>query len=471
MTSFNTGFQLGASMYNNAERNRLAAEELELAKARDARAAEEFGWRRDQQAREDAAFQNFNNMAGGIGADQQAQLQQTYGMNPAQIAKGLQNGGAAGLKQQLASYDAPDSYDLQSVPAAGVQPGRFTADQLQTKEPSRMDMERAMGQLALARRDVQGMRASQTAMVDLQKSDIASKVMNMKTEDLEKLAPDINQSGYPLLYTGKGKGGYTFIATEADGKTPIAGSQFKLNESQLRQMALAHELGSAGFGSEAMATLSAAHKDIGDHVKGWNEAMAKMATTNNAATHYQEQGEIGRAHNAVLKNHYNKPVYTQFENDKGEPVYLDLSKAPQGANGQLQLPTGIRPMKQAAQLSDLEKIGYTKALEQINMLPPNAPQSAIADVYRRNGLDPAKFGGGSGLPASWGPQAGATQAPGPGPAPGPVPQGGLSYNQRLQGAYDRWMQAKAPWYMPTPAANSAERAAEEEYTALLRAGR
>lgn len=344
MSSFNSGFNLGANMYNNAERNRLAAEELDLAKARDARAAEEFGWRRDQQLREDAAFNNFSNTAGGINQQGQQQLQQTYGMNPGQVARGLQNGGAAGLREQLAAYDAPDSYDLQGG-GAGVQP-RFTADQLQTKEPSRMDFERAMGGLALARRDVQGMRASQTAMADLQKSDIAAKVMAMKTEDLDRLAPDINQSGYPLLYTGKGKGGYTFMATEADGKTPIAGSQFKMNEAQLRQMALAHELGTAGFGTEAMATLAAAHKDIGDHVGKWNEAMAKLASTNNTATHFSNTDANDATRTKAIAARYNRPQagdLREFQNEKGESVLVDVTGLKANKDGTLPLPLGLKP--------------------------------------------------------------------------------------------------------------------------------
>lgn len=287
-SSFQTGMQMGLSAMQMANQNRIQQAELEMAQAREARAAEEFGWKRDQQNREDAAFTNFNNMTAGVDKDAQGKIQQTYGMSPSQVSQAIQNGGAAGLRSQLASYDAPDSYDLQNVPeapAGGVQPGRFTAAQLPTKEPSRMDMERAMMGLAISRRDMQGMRQSQANMAELQKSEIASKVMNMKTSDLEALAPDINMSGYPMLYTGKGKGGYTFLKTEADGKTPIPGSTFTLNESQLRQLAMSHELGSAGFGTEALATLTAAHKDIGEHVAKWNDVQVKAQQANTQSLH------------------------------------------------------------------------------------------------------------------------------------------------------------------------------------------
>lgn len=284
---FAQGFQMGSGIVNDAVRNAMEQERLDLAKASDARAAKEFDLRMADQARRDAAFDNYSNLAGGLDTSSQQQIKNTYGMNPSQIAAGLAGGGQAGLQAKLASYDTPDSYDLQQAPAAGLQ--RMSADQLKFAAPSRMDKERGMEQLAIAMRDPRAMRESQTAQLDIQKNDIASKVMNMSKADLEKMAPDINQSGYPLLYTGKSKNGYTFLKTEADGKTPIAGSQFTLNESQLRQMAMSHELGSAGFGTEALQTLAAAHKDIGDHVGKWNEAMGKMATTNNTATHFGNQ--------------------------------------------------------------------------------------------------------------------------------------------------------------------------------------
>lgn len=475
MSSFQTGMQMGLTAMNMANQQRLQQAELEMAQAREARAAEEFGWKRDTQAEQKAAREGYMRTTSGFNQDQAGGIQNTYGMNQAQINKELGTGGMGGLQAKLASYDVPDSADLQNVPpapAGGMQP-RFTADQLKAGPVNRADREQALARMALSGLDTTALRQSHVAQDELARSDIAARIMKMPKKDLESQAADLNLSGYPLLYTGSGKNGYTFLKTEADGKTPIAGSQFTLNESQLRQMALAHELGNAGFGNEAMATLAAAHKDIGDHMAKWNETMTKLATTNNTATHYGNQDANQAAHISVLRNHYNKPNYTQFEGTDGQPVYLDLSKVPQSSTGQLQLPQGVRPMRQAAQLNDMEKIAYGKAMDEIAMLPQNAAPNASAVILRKYGLDPSRFGGqgAGGLPSTWGPQGGAAPAAGPGPGPAPAPQGGLTYNQRLQGAYDRWMAAKAPWYLPTPTANSAERAAEEEYTALLRAGR
>lgn len=302
MGAFQSGFQMGGSLANQAIRNAMEERELAIREEAARRAKEEFAWRQAQQQRENDAFSNYTNLAGGISRDTQGQIGQTYGMNPQQIANAMQSGGVDGLRARMAGYDRPDSFDLQNAPAAGVRP-RFTPDQLQVVQPSRMDRERGLEQLAIARRDVQGIRASQDAQRLIQKDDIASGVMKMPLADLEKNAPDITTSGYPLLYTGKDKNGYTFLKTEADGKTPIPGSTIKLNESQLRQMALAHELGKAGFGTEALATLTAANKDLGEHVSKWNDTISKAATASNTALHYGNQDQTARiTANAAAQN-------------------------------------------------------------------------------------------------------------------------------------------------------------------------
>lgn len=313
MGAFQSGFQMGGELANQAVRNEIAQRELAIKEAAEGRAAEEFKNRQADRTREDNAFTNYSNLAGGINQDTQAQVGRTYGMNPAQIAAAVQNGGAEGLRAKLAGYDQPDSYDLQNVPnapAGGLQP-RFDASQLKATEPSRLDRERALEQISVARRDTQGIRQSQQAQRTIQIDDITAGVMKRDIADIEKLAPDINMSGYPLLYTGKTKNGYTFLKTQADGKTPIPGSEFKLNESQLRQLALSHELGAAGFGTEALNSLSAAHKDIGDHVAKWNSAQTQSATTSNQAAIGDETSRHNKAteaatteHNANLRDYY-----------------------------------------------------------------------------------------------------------------------------------------------------------------------
>lgn len=331
MGAFQSGFQQGGELANQAIRNAMYQRELALKEAADKRAAEEFGWRRDAQRREDEGFTNYTNLAGGVNTGNQAQIRDTYGMTPQQIASGLQNGGATGLQAKLASYDTPDSFDLQSVPAAGVQPGRFDASQLKAVEPSRLDRERGLEQLAVARRDIKGIRESQTAQRGIQIDDITANVMKKPIKDIESMAGDLNMSGYPLLYTGKTKDGYTFLKTENDGKTPIAGSSFKLNEAQFRQLALAHELGAAGFGTEAMTSLTNAHKDIGDHVSKWNTAMSHVATSGNQAATGQETARHNREDERLKGVHYG--IMGDYYKSRGAMDRMGAAQYFQGQDG------------------------------------------------------------------------------------------------------------------------------------------
>jgi hypothetical protein len=439
MGSFQSGFQMGGDIANQAIRNAMAERELAMKEAAEGRAATEFQNRQADRAREDEAFSNYSNLSGGINRGTQDQLRQTYGMNPQQIAAGLQGGGAAGLQAKLASYDAPDSYDLQSVPAAGVQP-RFDASQLKAVDPSRLDRERGLEQLSVARRDIAGIRESQKAQRGIQIDDITAGVMKRPISEIEKLAPDINMSGYPLLYTGKTKNGYSFLKTEADGKTPIPGTQFNLNESQLRQMALAHELGAGGFGTEAMTALQGAHKDIGEHVGRWNDAQAKIATSNTQAATGEETARHNRAteanqadHNALLRDHYGamKKIYDrpqpgnirEFTNDKNEPVMVDLGGLPRNSDGTISMPTGLKPKNSKM----VDPTAYWGAMEKaMNVYGDSAKARMAVDSYfgltaptndvaaQLKALNEAKSGKGGGLNV---PGAPAPAAPAAQPAP------------------------------------------------------
>lgn len=112
---------------------------------------------------------------------------------------------------------------------------------------------------------------------------IGDTTAQMPLAELETQAKQLNNnnSNYPFLYLRQGKGGYTFMSKDPDG-TP--GKEFTLNEAQVRQLAHAHALGSAGYGVESMTALSAVHKDIADVMKNWNATTAAVATNNNTAT-------------------------------------------------------------------------------------------------------------------------------------------------------------------------------------------
>lgn len=290
---------MGGDMYDSTERNRLMRERLDMERAAEGRAAEEFAWRRAQQQRENEAFDSFNNTAAGLNTQTQGDIQRTYGLTPGQTAGLIQQGGAAGLKSKLAGFDQPDSYDLQNVPAAGMQP-RFTADQVQTKDPSRMDLEKAMGNLALARRDVKGLRESQVAQRGIQMEDIVSRAAKMSDAEISDMFPHLNSralSGLPIYDAGDALGadgkpnGYrTLRVVGKDGKS----NMIDLNPSQQREMAAAYLLMNEGFGQEGMTRLAAVSKDMADTVSKYNTAISGATTSNNTATHYAAVDANGR---------------------------------------------------------------------------------------------------------------------------------------------------------------------------------
>lgn len=165
MSAFANGFRLGLGSYQQALDNQ--AREVERQ-----RAEEVHNWRRDERKRieqdrerEDAAVANFDNVQRGVSADTQGQIKDTYGMTPQQISQA-----GDGLKEKLASYDVPDSYDLQTAPPEGAKP-KFTADQVKTAAPSQLDLERAMQGVALAKRDYTGVRQSLDKQRQIQAAD------------------------------------------------------------------------------------------------------------------------------------------------------------------------------------------------------------------------------------------------------------------------------------------------------------
>lgn len=151
--AFQSGFNMGQNAWNTMQKNALAEQEMQLRKEAAARDAEQFGWRRDSINRENAAAAQYAIDSTGVAPSQLSQIKSTYGMNDQQLGA-ASAGGTAGLKAKLASYDAPDSYDLQSVPpAASGLPKRFTSDQVSGRELSDLERLQARRALAIGTRD------------------------------------------------------------------------------------------------------------------------------------------------------------------------------------------------------------------------------------------------------------------------------------------------------------------------------
>lgn len=151
MGAFQSGFQMGGNMAQQAIENAAREREFELRKAAADREAKRFDLEMADRAATDSALSSFNNLVGGIDKPTQTQLQGTYGMNPTQVTAALRDGGVQGLQAKLASYDVLDSSDLQSVPAVGVQ--RFDSTQIKPYQASPMDLQNAQLGLAIASRN------------------------------------------------------------------------------------------------------------------------------------------------------------------------------------------------------------------------------------------------------------------------------------------------------------------------------
>lgn len=299
----------------------------------DAQQAQEFAqkqqnWNREntQHADEDAAYANVQNLRTGISQEQQGQIQQTYGMTPQQTARV-----GTALPAKLASYDTPDGYDLQNAPDEGTAP-EFNASGLKLKKASDAEMERAAEGMYMAKRDMAGVTQSKERQRAYSIREITDTAAKMPLADLEKQLPQLNtnNSQYPVLYTGKGKGGYSFLTTEPDG-TP--GNAFTMNEAQVRQLASAHALGDAGFGTESLTALASAHKDISDHITKRNDVTAKTVAANNTAVHYggadeRDASRVGIAQGGLAlqarsANRQENPLSTKikdFETAMGRPL-------------------------------------------------------------------------------------------------------------------------------------------------------
>lgn len=443
--NFLSGFQTGQQFFN--DRNKLALQQAaeERAQAEEGRRAQEFGLRMADREREDAAYRAYNGLSNGVVTDNQtgisdaglAALNRSGGQDAVSYAMRVANeeNAGMGLPPQYKVPGAPQ-YDANGavIEGAGLQgPG------YKTREATAREELNARRALALARRagtDELGKLAEEGRKLDM--SDISARVMKMSREELEKRAPSITQSGYPLLYTGKTKDGYTFLKTEPDGVTPIPGSGFSMNESQLRQLALAHEYGAAGFGTEALATLTAAHKDVGEHIARWNAAQQAVVTTGNDAsgkqfdqTHktntlaetvrHNKAGEANdAARTAATRAYYgahtpkdvppelvaeNNRLYEALQNEK-DPVKIRELERLYNAN-QTRISTALnKPMQYRAGKPDIDEKVVADYMGQLTgeeaKLP--LPQKRALVIGMLTG------GSGGGMP-NWGDQGGSQVKP------------------------------------------------------------
>lgn len=264
--SFDSGFQMGTRMADNAM--------SQLARLREER-------RRDEAH---ATAQERDKL---VNAGLRRVDDATNALSLAANA-GVRN--ATGIKANDDEFEFANALAAQGIDVPKYDPAQASQE---WRPASEREMTRLALGLAAARGDAAGVSGAQDRMRKFDIEDVDAKVAKAPMAELEKLLPQLNtnQSQYPMLYTGKGKNGYSFLTTDPDG-TP--GKALTMTEAQVRQLARSHFLAQAGFGTESLASLSAANKEIGEHVARWNDVTAKANTVNNTAAYYSNTDDYRR---------------------------------------------------------------------------------------------------------------------------------------------------------------------------------
>lgn len=184
-------------------------------------------------------------------------------------------------------------------------------------------------------------------------------VSKMSDEQIEEMAYKLNTngSGFPMLFQGKGKGGYSFL--EVDLNTGKTGREHKLNSGQLRALATAYQLGQRGFGAESMAVLQSANKDIGEYLSRWNQALSAATTSQNDAQYKGDRVGLERdrldldtrraqaaasndaARTRAAVGQASRPNWERVIDAQGNAVLVDSNRLPT-EGGIARLPEGLR---------------------------------------------------------------------------------------------------------------------------------
>lgn len=228
-TSFNTGFRLGSDMFTQAQRNTLAREELALAKERDARAAEEFGWRRDAEARQRTKDAEVDSLT--------QQLTRPNAGNYALAPSGTGTGGM-GLRGTMPA-DAADTASVPPIgglrmpaqgdaaPATGLRaPAMPDRPMTFNQAPTGAAAEELLGRIALTKGDTTGFRASQAAARGFREDDLFRdrlKEFKGTPEQIGATVAYLNQNSRSVTMGNPDKDGFVQLSVvKPDGDAAFA---------------------------------------------------------------------------------------------------------------------------------------------------------------------------------------------------------------------------------------------------------
>lgn len=256
-SAFASGFRMGGDMYDQAERNRLAKEELGLAKERDARAAEvhrqaveEFGWRRDANARlrtqdeqvdaltkqlTDPNAGNFALAPRGTGmglrmGNQPAAESPAEGLSVPQL---VPDAAAPGLRMRAPPVAQVPAEGLSApqlvsdAPATGLRAPAMPERQMTFNQaPTGAAAEDLLGRIALIRGDTAGFRGSQAAARTFREDDLfKERVKGYKgtPEQIDETMVYVNQMSKSITMGEPDKDGFAQLSVvKPDGKAVFA---------------------------------------------------------------------------------------------------------------------------------------------------------------------------------------------------------------------------------------------------------
>lgn len=391
MGAFQAGFKMGSDIYADVEREKLAKEELAMRKAAEARAQQEFDARMQDRQRESAAF---------------ADLESVQRL-------GLPAVGADGVPTLLRD------------PTQGAQ---------EFRPGTPLEVNQALQRVAIARKDTRGFQEAAAAGRTMEEDRLLAEAFQAKDDPEEIKWVNLNHKQISIAKPDKhGIARYSTVTPDGDAvfgkltakdRGKIRGALRIMQTNPTRALAMLEEVD-----KNVAAVIAADNKLTLDTGKVNNDAAFHSGSLDNdarraraseisaqaSATSAGAQAALARTHGQLYQEQINdiqqnrahnteaRQLAAQFDalspQDQAGPVGQALQRRFNMLNAKPGTTLGLgsgAASKPPLVLDDREKIAYQKALDEIAMLRPDengqVPANATAMVYRKYGLDPAKFG-------------------------------------------------------------------------------
>lgn len=344
MSAFARGFGIGADAYDMSERNKLLKQREEREARESAMRMERYGLETDNlrraQQREADAY--------GIRREMN---DFTQGIDRAATNKAVDDDFEAANQAALQGLALPAVRGGSNMANAEALTVRGAVDP--TSRQYQAQLAGLRGRLALATgndrefADIQN--AERLRLQGIEDADYAKAVISDPFGDQAKSARAfINDKSRKLTTKVDDKTGITTFAI-AKGDTY---DEVKINPADLGKIAVGYRRLERGDVS-GLELISGVNKELANAVKEEmnlqlnvggknNEAIQRVAQMNNDTT--RTQNDTARV--GLQRDQLNRPQAAnlrEFQNAKGEPVLVDISKLPRAKDGSIALPAGLKP--------------------------------------------------------------------------------------------------------------------------------